>query len=246
MPTGRVPGPLGLDSTSGRVHNSAHPLGHGASLPAQGLGYEEFRVKVLEAAILDRFRKGRRRFPDLAPGDLSLIEKGKMMRPEAAASCVQLLAAARRDLATDQMGPPVDLAARKHQDAAREVRSIGIASAYRNYEEETRVWKTDCFPDYYKATAPEREGLAGGRHGEAAIAVLVAYFSPRTAPPGFSNHSDGRAVDFTTTQGGTEYAAHGYQRAGWRRTWLHRWLVQHAGEYRFHSLESEEWHWDHR
>jgi hypothetical protein len=218
MPTGRVPGPLGFNGTSGRVHNSACPLGYGASLPAHGLTYEESRAKVLEAAILDRFRKGRPRFPDLASGDLSLIEKGKMMRSEAAASCIQLLTAARRNLAADQMGPPLDPAAKKRQDAAREVRSIGIALAYRNHEEETRIWKTDCFPAYYKATAPEREALAGGPHCEAAIAVLVAYFSPPKVPPGFSNHSDGRAVDFTTTQAGTEYAAHGYQRTGWRRT----------------------------
>lgn len=215
-------------------------------MAAHGLAYEEFRAKVLAAAILDRFRKGRRRFPNLAAANLSLIENGRMMRPEAAASCIQLLTAARRDLAAEQMGPPVDLAAKKRQDAAREVRSIGIASAYRNYEEETHIWKIDCFPAYYKATAPEREALAEGPHGDEAIGVLVTYFSPRKAPPGFSNHSDGRAVDFTTTQAGTEYTAHGYQRTGWRRTWLHRWLVQHAGKYGFQPLESEEWHWDFR
>jgi len=199
---------------------------------------------VLEAAILDRFRKGRRRFPDLAAGDLSVIEKGKVMRQGAAANCIRLLAAARRDLATEQMGPPVGLAAQQHQNAARNVVSIGIGSAYRSHEEETRIWKFQCFPTYYKDTGSARETLVGGAHGNAAVAYLVDYFSGRKAPPGFSNHSDGRAVDFITTEGGKDYGPHGYQRKAWARTWLHLWLVQHAMEYRFHPLATEEWHWD--
>lgn len=60
---------------------------------------------------------------------------------------------------------------------------------------------------------------------------------PRKAPPGFSNHSDGRAVDFVTTQAGIRYGASTPQRAAWRRTWLHAWLLRHAAEYRFHH-----WH----
>lgn len=86
----------------------------------------------------------------------------------------------------------------------------------------------------------------GGRHGAAAVNILVRYYSPRKAPPGFSNHSDGRAVDFVTTQAGVSYGAEGRQRAAWRTTWLHQWLVANAGRFRFHPLASEEWHWDHR
>jgi hypothetical protein len=246
MPTVRVPGPLGLTNTSGQLHQSAHPAGFGASSVGGGTEYEEFVAKVLAAAIRDRFRKGRRRFPDLAAGELSPVEKGKVMRPEAAASCLRLLIRARDDLALDQMGPPADLEAKKREDAARLVKSIGIGSAYRNYEQETFIWRNQCFPTYYKDTASARHALAGGPHGDAAVAYLVDYFSGRKAPPGFSNHSDGRAVDFVTTQAGVEYGAHGYQRKAWRRTWLHQWLVQHAAEYRFHALATEEWHWEFR
>jgi hypothetical protein len=75
---------------------------------------------------------------------------------------------------------------------------------------------------------------------------MVGYFTTRKAPPEFSNHSNGKAVDFMTTQGTVTYTANTSQRAGWRRTWLHRWLLTHAKEYRFYGPESEEWHWDYR
>jgi hypothetical protein len=84
MPTGRVPGPIGLTTTSGQMHHSAHPAGFGKSAVGAGTEYEEFWAKVLAAAIRDRFRKGRKRFADLAVGELSPIEKGKVMRSEGA------------------------------------------------------------------------------------------------------------------------------------------------------------------
>jgi LAS superfamily LD-carboxypeptidase LdcB len=65
-------------------------------------------------------------------------------------------------------------------------------------------------------------------------------------PPGWSNHSNGMAVDFNTQYAGTLYAARSKQRAGWRTTWLHRWLVGNAERHGFHPLETEEWHWDFR
>lgn len=76
---------------------------------------------------------------------------------------------------------------------------------------------------------------------------MVRYFSPRKAPPGFSNHSNhsnGRAVDFTTKEGKVTFTANTSQRVGWRKTWLHAWLVTNAPAYGFHPLASEEWHWD--
>ena len=73
---------------------------------------------------------------------------------------------------------------------------------------------------------------------------MVRYFSPRKAPPGFSNHSNGKAVDFTTKEGKVTYTANTSQRAGWRKTWLHGWLLENAEKYGFHPLASEEWLWD--
>ena len=134
----------------------------------------------------------------------------------------------------------------QRQTRARSTHSIGIASAYRTNAEEHAIWSVDCFPKYYQRTSAARGTAVGGAPGERAVQIMVDYFSTRKAPPGFSNHSDGRAVDFKTTQDGTSYTADTSQRAGWRRTWLHRWLVEHAGEFRFHALATEEWHWDFR
>lgn len=67
---------------------------------------------------------------------------------------------------------------------------------------------------------------------------------PLKAAPGFSNHSNGTAVDFQTMHGGTDYFANSSQHAGWRATWLHPWLLQNAATYGFKPLASEEWHWD--
>lgn len=85
----------------------------------------------------------------------------------------------------------------------------------------------------------------GGRHGRAAVQLLARYISPRKAAPGFSNHSDGTAVDFVTTQDGRLYTDE-TSRELWRQTWLHPWLVANAATYRFNALASEEWHWDYR
>lgn len=65
-------------------------------------------------------------------------------------------------------------------------------------------------------------------------------------PPGWSNHSNGMAVDLNTHYAGTVYAASSKQRAGWRTTWLHHWLVANARTHGFHPLSTEEWHWDFR
>jgi hypothetical protein len=206
----------------------------------------EFRDRVLAAAIADRIRKGRAHFADVPPEGLAPIEHGKVMRTEAAVQCIKLLADARKALALDQMGPPADVEAIRRQDLARSVRSIGVASAYRTNAQERHIWTDICFPKYYKATQTRRAAAVGGPHGDEAVHIMVAYFSSRKAPPGFSNHSNGNAVDFTTTQGSEIYTANTSQRAGWRRTWLHPWLTQNAGRYRFHCLDSEEWHWDFR
>ena len=45
---------------------------------------------------------------------------------------------------------------------------------------------------------------------------------------------------------GVTFGANTSQRAGWRRTWLHRWLVPNAERYGFRPLATEEWHWDYR
>lgn len=88
------------------------------------------------------------------------------------------------------------------------------------------------------------QGLPGGRHGDEALEWFADVMDRVKAPPGLSNHSNGISVDFSTTQGGVRLGPHTRQRPAWRASWLHPWLVANAGTHRFHSLASEEWHWD--
>jgi hypothetical protein len=249
MVTGNTPGPIGGRrgrQGRGKGHKSTRPLGNVPPIDTSAPEYLDFMERVLEAAIADRIRKGRKQFSDIAGDDLGPIENGKVMRKEAATKCIQLLKDARAALADEQLGPPVDEEAMTHQGLARDVRSIGIASAYRSLAYERRIWTHDCFPKYYRETYATRMAAAGGPHGEKAVNIMVRYFSPRKSPPGFSNHSNGKAVDFTTRQGRVTYTANTSQRSGWRKTWLHEWLVKNAEKYGFYPLDSEEWHWDFR
>jgi hypothetical protein len=215
-------------------------------IDTSGPQYLAFMARVLEAAIADRIRKGKKQFSDIGSGELAPIENSKVMRKEAAARCIELLKDARAALAGEQWGPQADAQATARQDLARAVRAIGIASAYRSHAYERRIWTHDCFPKYYRETYARRSEAPGGPHGERAVSIMVRYFSPRKSPPGFSNHSDGKAVDFMTKQGRVTYTANTSQRSGWRKTWLHGWLVENAAKYGFCPLESEEWHWDFR
>lgn len=260
MVAGRTPGPLGVGNSSGQVTQSAAPLGVGnssgrATPPSASVGRAEpssnreptkddFRRKVLAAAIAGRVRLGRKQFGAIPDNELATVEGGHRLRTAVAADFQKLMAAAREALAIQQMGPPADNAAKTRQDFARSVKAIGLGSGYRTRETELIIWN-NLFPQYYAATEASRAAAEGGRHGDAAVAILVNYYNTRKAPPGFSNHSDGRAVDFTTTQAGVTYGANGNQRAGWRATWLHQWLVANAGRFNFQPLASEEWHWDH-
>jgi D-alanyl-D-alanine carboxypeptidase len=246
MLTGSSPGPVGGRQGGGKPHRSARPLGNVPPIDTSAPEYLDFIARVLKAATADRLRKGRKQFSDIAHGDLAPIENGKVMRKEAAARCIELLKDARAALAGEQWGPPADAQAMAQQGLARNAHSIGIASAYRSHADERRIWTHDCFPKYYKETYPTRMAATGGPHGEKAVNIIVRYFSPRKSPPGFSNHSNGKAVDFMTRQGRVTYTANTSQRSGWRKTWLHEWLVHNAEQYGFHPLASEEWHWEFR
>jgi len=246
MPTGKSPGPAGTRAGSGQVEKANQSLGAAPAIDTSAPEYLEFMARVLEAAIADRVRKGRKFFSEVPSTELVAVEKGKVMRTEAAAQCIQLLKDAREALGAEQWGPPADEQSMTRQNLARKVHSIGVASAYRAFARDKHVWTQDCFPKYYRETYAARAAAPGGLHGDKAVQLMVRYFSPRKAPPGFSNHSNGNAVDFMTKEGRVTFSANTSQRAGWRKTWLHQWLVLNAQSYGFHPLESEEWHWDYR
>jgi len=232
MAGGRVPGPLGHGG-SGRLVNAPGPLGTNAG-EAQ-LGYEAFKRAVLDQQIGNARRSGRNYYPPVPDNELEIVEGTHRMRRLAAQNCRALLAAAR-----------AALAAAKAANESKAIRAtqIGLGSSYRDYAYDARLWER-YYPDYYRDTQTKREAAPGGAHGPASVEILARHISPRKAAPGFSNHSNGMAVDFTTTVDNVQLTDKSSHEA-WRQTWLHAWLLPNAATYQFYPLASEEWHWDYR
>lgn len=262
MGHGRVPGSLGL-GTSGAIVTTRVPLGRshtfcttkapgpvglerpqrasGSTPPAQyvasQLSYEQFRDAVLGQQVAHMEAKGRKHFAPVPEEELDAVEGRYRLRRAVASNCRQLLANARTALA----------AAKASNDTrARDTTSIGIASAYRDYEYDLRVWEAVC-RKYYLAMIASQQ-FAGREHSSDAQRFVLRSLLPNKAAPGFSNHGNGTAVDFTTTVGGVVCGTDNNPRnhAAWRGSWLHAWLILNAANYRFKPLASEEWHWDYK
>jgi LAS superfamily LD-carboxypeptidase LdcB len=199
---------------------------------------EEFKGAVKEAQIQYLLSRGRQRFEDLPDSELDTVEGQFKMRKAAAQACRTLLADARAAWAEAKAASD-GLAAR--------TAGICVLSAYRDYAHDTRAWNK-AFTTHYDNTGGHRAGLLGGAHGDAAVHALMLVMKDRKAPPGFSNHSNGTAVDFGTTVNGKLLLTETIEsnREAWRSTWLHAWLVNNGRRYGFHPLPSEEWHWDFR
>lgn len=231
---GRVPGPLGVGS-GGTLEMTPGPLGNSRSVQAPQLSYDDFKRAVLERQIHNAQANGRQYYPPVPDDELDALEGSHRLRTAAAQSCRALLAAGRAALAE----------ARTALDPlALRTTAIGVGSSYRDYAREVTLWD-GYYPAYYKETQVDRDAAAGGPHGPAAVQILAKYISPKKAAPGFSNHSDGIAVDFTTTFDNVLLTDKS-PRATWRQTWFHPWLVRNAVTHRFQPLASEEWHWDYR
>jgi LAS superfamily LD-carboxypeptidase LdcB len=238
MGEGRIPGPLGGTRGAGQRLATPAPVGcegHDESVSAgPSLSFDEFKARVLERQIRNAIKKGRQYCTNVPDSELARIEGKYRMRSEAAANCRELLKAARDALA----------AAKKSGNAlAKQTSSIGIYSAYRNISEDTAAWEK-CFLQYYCETYAERVALPGGIHGPKALALMLLMMIKFKAAPGYSNHSNGMAVDFSTMYRGKPLTAKKAQRAKWRQTWFHQWLKENAETYRFNALSTEEWHWD--
>lgn len=219
---------------------SARPARSSKVVGASGTGWsgehslESFRQSVREWQI--RFLRGRGRveFEDVADSELEIIEGKHRLRRTAAVACRALLLKVRADLAEAQ-------AAKDHR--ATLTQSIGIQSAYRSFAEDGQAWR-NTFAKHYELTRVERAALRGGSHGSAAVVFFGARMANLKAPPGWSNHSNAMAVDFNTSFANTLYRALSEQRASWKTTWLHPWLVANAPRFGFHPYAKEEWHWD--
>jgi hypothetical protein len=231
---GRTPGPI-ASGGSGRRTTTRGPIGLDEDALEAATSTEQFKQAVFNLQLSNARAAGRRYFPAVPADDLEVVEGAFKLRKAAAQDCTALLAAARADLAADQAAA---------RGKAREVTGIGVCSAYRDYDHDMRAWNS-AFGTHYARTRSERSLAVGGAHGPAAVRILVQQMQKYKAVPGFSNHSNATAVDFTTMQGGTTYAAYSAQRAGWRATWFHAWLVINAERFGFRPLATEEWHWDH-
>ena len=194
-----------------------------------------FRREVYAAQLERNHRMKKEFFPGLPPAELDTVEGDHRLHIDAAGDARSLFAAARADLA----------AAKEAGDAdAAKVSSIGIGSAYRDPEDDFRAWKK-AFNTHYNSTASSRDALPDGPHGPAAVKLMVARMVVKKAVPGFSNHTRGLAIDFTTHQGEWSFGASSAQMKGWVTTWLYAWLTSHAPTYHFLPYEAEPWHWDH-
>ncbi len=227
---GRVPGPVSVGDDGGGGSRSARgPIGLDSHLT-----FAEFRDAVLDAQIARKRSQGKPFFEQVPAADLEEVEEGYRMRKAAARSCRDLLAAARQALGSAQQAGDA---------GARDTASIGVCSGYRDFAYDRKKWNETFQKHYDLMLAAHR--FRGDEHGRRAQGHMLKTMLPLKAPPGFSNHSNGTAVDFKTVFGGTLYAADSLQIERWPKTWLYGWLVPNAHNFGFRPLASEPWHWDH-
>jgi len=256
---GDTGGPAGTSGDRSWMQANSPSLGHWSSrLSASKLlsnEFDDFKARVLAEEIGMRLRQGKVMFEAVPDSELTAVDgsRDKLLRREAAAQLTALLAAARADLKAEQAA--FGKLSKEQQDAARkaatlegsvlatDVKRIWIVSAYRDFKYDESRWHS-LFKKYYHKTEAARATLDGGEHGRAAAKYLAKYISPKKAPPGFSNHSNGKAVDFGTLEGSLELSANLEQNPRWKKAWLHKWLRKHHAEYGFKPLASEAWHWD--
>jgi hypothetical protein len=123
--------------------------------------------------------------------------------------------------------------------------SVGVASAYRDAEQDEVAWNKAFDKKYYNDTLENRLAT-GDEFGSEALEIIFQYMNFKKAPPGFSGHTHGIAADLKTTDNGKEFTVNSnveHQRA-WQKTWLYKWLVANAWKHKFYQLQSETWHWE--
>jgi hypothetical protein len=178
--------------------------------------------------------------------DLEEVEGGFKMHKVAALDCADLLARARhvrdeRKMFAKYKKPKDRTASDKLVIGAGD---ISIASAYRSLGNDFSAWQ-NTFNTHFERTKDARVALTGGEFGTAAVTLMVDEMYPIKAIPGYSNHTKGLAVDFSTTQGGKTLGPHTSQKDAWQNSWFYHWLVANAADCHFTQLPTEEWHWDH-
>ena len=191
-----------------------------------GKFYEPFKSAVLAAQIANQTKP---LAPSLSDQQLDVVELHHKLLKDAAPQCLAMLTAARSAIAS--------------QGAGANSVQVGITSAYRSLEKERKLWNS-YFLRYYFQTRNKRNALPGGPYGAQAIRYMARYVGQRKAPPGYSNHSRGTAIDFYTIKGRKRISANVAQISQWKETPLWIWLSQHAADFQFKPYEFEPWHWE--
>src|SRR5262249_50860968 len=122
---------------------------------------------------------------------------------------------------------------------------------YRSPDQDRRAWQK-AFHTHMLKTMPARTTMMTDPLGAEAFEMMLIAMNKYKAPPGFSNHTKGHAVDFSVREvlGGAKHAVDlgpsTSQKPSWRQSAFWRWLGMYAEEkYGFSPLATEEWHWDH-
>jgi LAS superfamily LD-carboxypeptidase LdcB len=225
MGAGRVPGPLGAGGTAvvtPEVTESSSPM-----------TLDAFKRAVKQQQIEHLLLKGRHFIAALPAAELEVVDAPFKLHKTAAGKCRELLAAAREAL---------EAAKQEGDEGASQTENIVIHSAYRDFNEDGRAWEGAFRKQYHKMQ--KKKLFAHDPLGPAALRYIVKKMIPLKAPPGYSNHSNGLAVDFGTTVGGVYFGANSDLKEEWKQIWLYQWLKKHAKQFKFKQLPSEEWHWD--
>jgi LAS superfamily LD-carboxypeptidase LdcB len=77
--------------------------------------------------------------------------------------------------------------------------------------------------------------------------LLAQYYAGRTAPPGYSLHGRGIAIDFgCVTRAGEWIGSNGDFVDAWKGSFCFRWMKANASRFGFRLNKSidEPWHWE--
>ena len=229
----------------------------------QSIEYQVFEGTVLDQHI-KRAQRKRPRAADIPETELEEVEGRHKLRKKAARKCRMLLNQARIDLANEQATFLKKPKNEREEDERKmkvkgdvpvtKVERIGITSGYRSFAYDAGLWHGYFRKNYYPITYLERSSLSyweGGEHGWKAVQSMVSFVSKRKAAPGYSNHTNGIAVDFFTVEDGKMLTA----KTGpdkemkqfntrWERSWFYRWLQEHKSYYGIERIDTEAWHWE--
>ena len=126
--------------------------------------------------------------------------------------------------------------------STKDVKGIGIISAYRGPKDEMHLWD-NLFLQYLTATKAQRTAT-GDEFGTDSIELMVKYIGKRKAAPGHSNHSNGTAVDLWALSKTVNIPNHYGDQTAWKASWHYAWLNANAASFNFRNYTPEAWHWE--